>query len=321
MILVTGGAGYIGSHVNKQLHKKGYKTVVLDNLSYGHGDFVKWGTLERVDLSDIDEIKRIFKKYPLEAVMHFAAFTYVGESVENPQKYYLNNLKNTLNLLAVMLEFEVKKMVFSSSCATYGNPVEIPITEDHPQNPINPYGRGKLMVEEVLKDYSAAYDLRYASLRYFNAAGADPGGELGENHQPETHLIPLILDAAQGRREDVKIFGTDYSTPDGTCIRDYIHVTDLADAHLKALDYLENGGKSEVFNLGNDNGFSVREVIETARRITKKNIKAVEVDRRAGDPPVLVGSSTKAREILNWKPRFDDLDEIVRTAWQWHQKI
>lgn len=321
MILVTGGAGYIGSHVNKQLHEQGYETVVLDNLSYGHDNFVKWGTLERVDLSDIDEIKQIFKKYPLEAVMHFAAFTYVGESVEDPQKYYLNNLKNTLNLLAVMLEFEVKKMVFSSSCATYGNPVEIPITEDHPQNPINPYGRGKLMVEEVLKDYSAAYNLRYTSLRYFNAAGADPDGELGENHQPETHLIPLILDAAQGRREDVKIFGTDYSTPDGTCIRDYIHVTDLADAHLKALDYLENGGKSEVFNLGNGNGFSVREVIETARRITKKNIKAVEVDRRAGDPPVLVGSSTKAREILNWKPRFDDLDEIVRTAWQWHQKI
>ncbi|HMK53160.1 MAG TPA: UDP-glucose 4-epimerase GalE [Methanobacteriaceae archaeon] len=321
MILVTGGAGYIGSHINKELYKQGYETVVLDNLSYGHQDFVKWGVLERVDLSDTAQIRQIFDNYPIDAVMHFAAFTYVGESVEDPQKYYLNNLKNTLNLLSVMLEFDIKKIVFSSTCATYGNPVEIPIPEDHPQNPINPYGRGKLMVEKVLKDYSQAYDLRYVSLRYFNAAGADPEGELGENHDPETHLIPLILDAALGKKKDIKIFGADYPTPDGTCIRDYIHVTDLAYAHLKALQYLEDGGKSEVFNLGNGNGFSVREVIETARRITKKNIKSVEVDRRAGDPPVLVGSSTKAREVLNWKPRFDDLDEIISTAWQWQKNL
>ncbi|MEN6330326.1 MAG: UDP-glucose 4-epimerase GalE [Methanobacteriaceae archaeon] len=320
MILVTGGAGYIGSHINKELHKKDYETVVLDNLSYGHDDFVKWGTLERVDLSNIHEIKRIFQDYPIEAVMHFAAFTYVGESVANPQKYYLNNLRNTLNLLEVMLEFEVKKMVFSSTCATYGDPIEIPIPEEHPQNPISPYGKGKFMVEQILKDYSSAYGLHYVSLRYFNAAGADPDGELGESHQPETHLIPLILDAALGLREDIKIFGTDYPTPDGTCIRDYIHVTDLADAHLKALQYLEKGGRSEVFNLGNGYGFSVKEVIDEARKVTGREIQAIETDRRPGDPPVLVGSSKKAREILKWQPRFDDLSQIISTAWKWHEK-
>lgn len=321
MILVTGGAGYIGSHVNKELHKQGYKTVVLDNLSYGHDDFVKWGILERVDLSNIREIRRVFQDYSVEAVLHFAAFTYVGESVEDPQKYYLNNLRNTLNLLEVMLEFGVELLVFSSTCATYGNPIEIPITEEHPQNPISPYGKGKFMVEQVLKDYSSAYGLRYVSLRYFNAAGADPEGEVGERHEPETHLIPLILDAATGKRENIKIFGTDYPTDDGTCIRDYIHVTDLADAHIRALKYLENGGKSVVLNLGNGNGFSVREVINVARKVTKREIKAIETDRRPGDPPVLVGSSKKAREILKWQPRFDDLSQIINTAWEWHKKL
>lgn len=321
MILVTGGAGYIGSHINKELNKQGYETVVIDNLSYGHEDFVKWGALERVDLSNSREIRKVFQNYPIDAVMHFAAFTYVGESVEDPQKYYLNNLRNTLNLLKVMLEFEVEKIVFSSTCATYGDPLEIPITEDHPQNPISPYGRGKFMVEQVLRDYSQAYGLKYVSLRYFNAAGADPDGELGESHQPETHLIPLILDAALGRREDIKIFGTDYPTPDGTCIRDYIHVTDLADAHIKALEYLENSGKSEVFNLGNGNGFSVREVIEEARKVTGRKITAVETDRRPGDPPILVGSSKKAREILKWEPKFDDLSQIISTAWEWHKNL
>lgn len=317
MILVTGGAGYIGSHVNKELNKEGYETVVIDNLIHGHEDFIKWGTLERVDLSSSSEIRKVFQNYPIDAVMHFAAFTYVGESVEDPQKYYLNNLRNTLNLLKVMLEFEVEKIVFSSTCATYGDPLKIPLTEDHPQNPISPYGRGKLMVEQILRDYSLAYGLKYASLRYFNAAGADPDGELGENHQPETHLIPLILDAALGLREDIEIFGTDYPTPDGTCIRDYIHVTDLADAHIKAMKYLENVGKSEDFNLGNGNGFSVREVIEEARKVTKREITVVETDRRPGDPPVLVGSSKKAREILKWEPKFDDLSQIISTAWEW----
>jgi len=220
-----------------------------------------------------------------------------------------------------MLEENVKYFVFSSTCATYGNPVEIPITENHPQNPINPYGKGKLMVETVLKDYSDAYGLKYASLRYFNAAGADPEGEVGEMHNPETHLIPLILDVAAGRREDIKIFGTDYDTPDGTCIRDYIHVTDLAEAHIIALEYLQNGGESDFFNLGNGNGFSVKEVIETAEEVTGKDIKAVEAGRRAGDPPILVGSSDKAKEKLNWKPKYDELSTIIETAWNWHKKL
>ena len=321
MILIVGGAGYIGSHLNKEINKKGIETVIFDNLSYGHRDFVKWGAFENGNLGNIDDIRAVFKKYPIEAVMHFAAFTYVGESVEDPQKYYTNNVKNTLNLLQVMLEENVKYFVFSSTCATYGNPVEIPITESHPQNPINPYGKGKLMVETILKDYSDAYGLKYASLRYFNAAGADPDGEVGELHDPETHLIPLILDVAAGRREDIKIFGTDYDTPDGTCIRDYIHVTDLAEAHILALEYLQNGGESDFFNLGNGNGFSVKEVIETAEKITGKDIKAVEAERRAGDPPILVGSSTKAKETLNWNPKYDELSKIIETAWNWHKKI
>ena len=321
MILIVGGAGYIGAHINKQLNNNGYETIVFDNLSYGHEDFVKWGIFERGDLGNIDEIRKIFKKYPITAVMQFAAFTYVGESVEDPQKYYINNVCNTLNLIKVMLEFDVKTLVFSSTCATYGNPIEIPITETHPQNPISPYGYGKLMVETILSDYSNAYNLRYVSLRYFNAAGADPDSEIGELHNPETHLIPLILDAASGKRSDIKIFGTDYDTPDGTCVRDYIHVTDLADAHLKALQYLENGGKSDYFNLGNGNGFSVLEVIEKAREITGKEIIAVEDKRRPGDPPILIGSSDKVRNILKWKPKYHDLSQIIETAWKWHEKI
>jgi UDP-glucose 4-epimerase len=320
MILIVGGAGYIGAHINKILNINGYKTVIFDNLSYGHEGLVKWGNFELGDLENIDDIRKIFKKYPINAVMHFAAFTYVGESVIDPQKYYQNNVCKTLNLLQVMLEFDVKKIVFSSTCATYGVPVEIPITENHPQNPINPYGRGKLMVENILADYSDAYDLKYVSLRYFNAAGADPDTEIGELHEPETHLIPLILDAAAGKRESISIFGTDYNTEDGTCIRDYIHVTDLADAHLKALQYLENGGNSEYFNLGNGNGFSVKEVIETAREITGQNIVAIEDERRPGDPAVLVGSSDKIRKKLNWKPEYNDLTIIIETAWKWHKK-
>ena len=321
MILIVGGAGYIGSHVNKMLNLHGYETIVFDNLSYGHRDFVKWGVFEEGDLGEINDIRRVFKKYPITAVMQFAAFTYVGESVEDPQKYYLNNLRNTMNLLEVMLEENVKQFVFSSTCATYGEPKEIPITEDHPQNPINPYGRGKLMVEQILSDYSHAYNLQYASLRYFNAAGADPDGEIGELHQPESHLIPLILDVALGKRDDIKIFGTDYPTPDGTCIRDYIHVMDLADAHIKALEYLRDGGMSDVFNLGNGKGFSVREVIDAAEKVTGKKIKATETGRRPGDPPVLVGSALKAREVLDWQPRYGDLSLIIDTAYRWQQKL
>lgn len=321
MILIVGGAGYIGAHINKELNRQGYKTVIFDNLSFGHHDFVKWGVFKQGDLGNIDEIRAVFKEYPIEAVMHFAAFTYVGESVEDPQKYYLNNLSNTLKLLQVMLEEGVKYFVFSSTCATYGAPQEIPITENHPQRPINPYGKGKYMVEQVLSDYSHAYGLKYVSLRYFNAAGADPDAEIGELHQPETHLIPLILDAASGKRENIQIFGTDYSTHDGTCIRDYIHVMDLACAHIKALEYLQEGNDSNIFNLGNGQGFSVKEVIETSQKVTGKEIKVEEVERRPGDPPVLVGSSSKAREILNWHPKYPDLTSIIETAWKWHQKV
>jgi len=320
MILIVGGAGYIGAHINKILNKNGYETLVFDNLSYGHEEFVKWGAFENGDLGNIEDIRRIFRNYPITAVLHFAAFTYVGESVEDPQKYYRNNVCNTLNLLQVMLEFGIKRIVFSSTCATYGNPVEIPITENHIQNPISPYGRGKLMVENILSDYSEAYNLKYVSLRYFNAAGADPDTEIGEEHNPETHLIPLVLDAASGKRKNINIFGTDYSTEDGTCIRDYIHVTDLADAHLKALKYLENGGSSDYFNLGNGSGFSVKEVIEEAKKITGKEIVAVETERRAGDPPILVGSSEKIRSVLNWEPKYSDLSVIIETAWKWHEK-
>jgi UDP-glucose 4-epimerase len=321
MILIVGGAGYIGSHINKELNRQEYETIVFDNLSFGHHKFVKWGIFERGDLGNIDDIRTVFKKYPIEAVMHFASFTYVGESVEDPQKYYLNNLRNTLNLLQVMLEEGVKYFVFSSTCATYGTPQEIPITENHPQKPINPYGKGKLMVEQVLEDYSQAYALKYVSLRYFNAAGADPEAEIGEAHKPETHLIPLILDAASGKRDTIQIFGTDYPTPDGTCIRDYIHVMDLAYAHIKALKYLQEDNSSDVFNLGNGQGFSVKEVIETSQKVTGNKINIEEVERRPGDPPVLVGSSTKAQEVLGWHPKYPDLFTIIKTAWKWHQKI
>ncbi len=320
MILVIGGAGYIGSHINKLLNKKGYKTAVFDNLIYGHRELVKWGDFILGDLADIEQIRLVFKKNPIKAVMHFAALAYVGESVEDPQKYYINNVANTLNILQIMREFDVKHFIFSSTCATYGNPVKTPISEDHPQNPINPYGQSKLMVEKILSDYSNAYGLKYVALRYFNAAGADADNEIGEWHEPETHLIPLVLDAAIDKRENIKIFGTNYDTPDSTCIRDYIHVTDLADAHILALEYLFNGGKSDVFNLGNGNGFSVMEVIETARRITGREIVSVASPRRPGDPAVLVGSARKATEILNWKPQYFELNNIIETAWYWHQK-
>ncbi len=321
MILITGGAGYIGSHVNKKLYKKGYETVVLDNLIYGHREFVKWGEFILGDLEDTNLLRLVFKKYPIKAVMHFSAFAYVGESVKDPQKYYLNNVKNTLNLLQVMLENNVKYFIFSSTCATYGVPEKIPIPENHPQNPINPYGKSKLMVEKILEDYSKVYGLKYVSLRYFNAAGADPDCEIGEWHEPETHLIPLVLDVAIGKNEAIKIFGADYPTPDGTCIRDYIHVTDLANAHILALEYLFKEGKSDVFNLGNGNGFSVKQVIQTVEDITKRKINFIEWERRPGDPPVLVGSSEKARRVLRWEPRYYELSVVIGTAWEWHNKL
>jgi len=320
MIFVAGGAGYIGSHANKILNKKGLKTVVYDNLSRGHRELVKWGHFVLGDLADKDQLRLCFQNYPIDAVMHYCAFCYVGESVNHPAKYYRNNVLNTLNLLDVMVEYGVKKFIFSSTCSTYGNPISLPMSEDHPQHPINPYGKSKLMVEQILKDYDETYGVRHVCLRYFNAAGADPDGEIGEWHEPEPHLIPIALQVAAGQREHIQIYGTDYETPDGTCIRDYIHINDLAEAHLLALEYLHNGYPSNAFNLGNGNGFSVKEVINAAERITGKMIKVVEAERRPGDPPSLIGSAEKAIKVLKWQPQYPDLDEIIKTAWLWHTK-
>ena len=321
MILIVGGAGYIGSHVNKVLNERGYETIILDNLSYGHEESVKWGTLCKCDLANINEVDDIFTKYDINAVMHFSSFIDVGESVRNPEKYYNNNVVNTMNLLNVMLKHDVKKFIFSSTCATYGIPQKIPLTENHPQNPINPYGWTKLMVERILKDYDTAYGLKSVILRYFNASGADESGIIGEWHNPETHLIPLILDAAMGKREDIKIFGTDYDTPDGTCIRDYIHVTDLADAHILSLEYLNKNNQSNQFNLGNGQGFSVREVIESVKRVTGRNFNVTQTQRREGNPAILIGSSKKAKDTLGWDPQYVNIDKIIETAWNWHQKL
>ncbi|HIJ55597.1 MAG TPA: UDP-glucose 4-epimerase GalE [Deltaproteobacteria bacterium] len=319
-ILVVGGAGYIGSHMCKRLSKRGYLPIVLDNLSRGHEKAVKWGPFIEGSISDRNILKRVFSEHRIDAVMHYAAYCYVGESVTDPSIYYQNNLADTICLLSVMVEAEVKNFVFSSSCAVYGEPEEIPITENHPRNPVNPYGRTKYMVEQVLNDFRTAYGVESVSLRYFNAAGADPEGELGEDHNPETHLIPLTIQAAMGQRGEIRIFGDDYPTPDGTCIRDFIHVDDLAESHLRALERLLNGKGSGTYNLGNGVGYSVREVIDITRRITGKPIKNRVVNRRAGDPAALVGSSDKAKNELGWEPRFPDLVSIVETAWNWHQK-
>ena len=318
-ILVCGGAGYIGSHINKELNRKGYKTIVFDNLVCGHREAVKWGTFIKGDLANREEIEAVFASCSIEAVFHLAAFAYVGESVDEPEKYYCNNVANTLNLLKVMRKYGCGRIVFSSTCATYGEPESIPITEDMPQNPINPYGMTKLIVERICRDYQRAYGLQFAILRYFNVAGADPEGEIGESHVPETHIIPLILDAANGKRPDIKIFGTDYDTPDGSCVRDYIHVTDLADAHLKAFRYLEQGNPGDYFNLGNAVGTSVLEVVESVKRVTGKDFRVTLAGRRPGDPAKLVGSSKKARRVLGWKPVYGDIDTIVAHAWKWHE--
>lgn len=322
-ILVTGGAGYIGSHTVQALQKSGYEVIILDNLVYGHQDIVENALkvpLIKGDINDRSLLDNIFATYPISAVMHFSAYIFVGESVTDPAKYYRNNVVGTLTLLEAMVAAGVNKFVFSSTCATYGLPQTIPLTEDHPQNPINPYGWTKLMVEQILKDFDTAYGLKSVCFRYFNASGASPDGLLGEDHNPETHLIPLVLQTALGIREAISIFGTDYDTPDGTCVRDYIHVVDLAQAHILGLEYLLGGGESDSFNLGNGNGFSVKEVIETAKIVTGKEIKIKISDRRAGDPPYLVGSSEKARKILNWQPQYSDLKDTITHAWQWHQK-
>lgn len=319
-VLVTGGAGYIGAHACKSLAAAGYTPVTYDNLVYGHRAAVRWGPLEQGDIGDRTQLEAVMRKYNPLAVMHFAAYAYVGESVEHPARYYRNNTAGTLSLLESMHRCKINRIIFSSTCATYGMPDQIPIVETQPQNPINPYGRSKLMIEWMLRDFAAAYDLRYVSLRYFNAAGADPEAQVGEDHDPETHLIPLVLDAAAGRRNRLEIYGTDYDTPDGTCIRDYIHVTDLARAHLLALEYLNDGGQSDVFNLGNGNGFSVREVISTAGKVTGCDIPCADSDRRPGDPAVLIGSSEKIIDQLGWRSDYHSLEAILQTAWRWHQK-
>lgn len=320
-ILVTGGAGYVGSHTVKQLLSEGHTVVILDNLVCGHREFAQGAKLVASDIGDAQLLKELFSQNRFSAVMHFSAYAYVGESVTNPTKYYQNNVAATLTLLGAMLEAGVHQFIFSSTCATYGNPLKTPITEEHPQNPINPYGATKLMAERILKDYERAYGLRSIIFRYFNAAGADPGAQIGEWHLPETHLIPLVLDVAAGKRASVDIYGTDYPTPDGTCIRDYIHVADIAQAHVLGLSQLESGSAGQAFNLGNGSGFSVREVIHAAERVTGKKISAVETDRREGDPPVLVGSSAKAIKQLGWQPHFPDLTSILATAWKWHQQL
>lgn len=319
MIFIAGGAGYIGAHVNKMLYERDYKTLIYDNLIYGHRKFVKWGEFILGDLCNKDQIRLCFEKYPITSVMHFSAYTYVGESVLDPGKYYNNNLLNTIHLLDVMREFGVRYFILSSSCAVYGVPNKIPITENHPYSPINPYGRSKLMCEEILQDYDKAYDIKHVNLRYFNAAGADPIGEIGELHEPETHLIPLVIYAAMQLRKDIKIFGDDYPTEDGTCIRDYIHVNDLADAHIKALEYLKKTDKSDSFNLGNGNGYSVLDIVDTVKQITGKDFKVVKTHRREGDPAVLISGSDKARKVLGWSPRYKDIDQIIETAWNWHR--
>lgn len=320
-VLVTGGAGYIGSHACKALSKAGYTPVTYDNLIYGHTWAVKWGPFEEGNILDRQRLDEVIDKYKPEAVMHFAAFAYVGESVENPGKYYRNNVAGSLTILEAMRDHDIRNIVFSSTCAVYGNPETIPIPEDHPTKPINPYGFSKYAVERMLEDFSNIHDMRFVSLRYFNAAGADPDAEIGEDHDPETHLIPLTLDAASDKSKNIKIFGTDYDTPDGTCIRDYIHVSDLADAHVRALAYLQDNGKSDVFNLGNGTGFSVRKVIETAESVSQRKIPVVEWQRRPGDPPLLIGSSQKAFSILNWQPKYNNLETIIGTAWAWENRI
>ena len=319
-ILVTGGAGYIGSHAACMLTQNQHEVVVLDNLESGKKEAVLNAELLVLDLANKEALDKCFAHHSFDAIMHFASFIQVGESVEKPAKYYRNNLQNTLNLLHIALKYNVKKFIFSSSAAVYGEPQYTPIDVNHPKNPLNPYGRSKLMVEQILADYDKAYDFRSVNLRYFNAAGADPLARIGESHNPETHLIPLVLQAASKRSPDVKIFGTDYPTPDGTCIRDYIHVVDLCAAHLLALEVLLKGGQSAVYNLGNGKGFSVLELIKTAEKVTQCHIPVVNFERRAGDPAVLVADSLLAQKELGWKPKFADLETIIKHAWQWEKK-
>lgn len=321
MILVTGGAGYIGSHVNKELNRLGFKTLVLDNLSRGHKSLVQWGEFIQGDLGDTQLLDHIFKKYDIQAVVHLAAFAYVGESVGSPEIYYYNNVALTLNLLQVMKKHSVDKIVFSSTCSTYGACVKDVIDESVPQSPMNPYAQSKYIVEQMLKDFRQAYGLNFVVFRYFNAAGASGDCTVGEWHEPETHLIPLVLDVALGRRERIEIFGSDYSTPDGSCIRDYIHVEDIASAHCIALKRMLSEKMGRFYNLGTSKGLSVLQVIDEVERVTGKKINRKTSDRRAGDPPKLVGSYELIHKEWGWSPERSGIDNIIQTAWTWHKKL
>lgn len=318
-ILVCGGAGYIGSHMVAELLEKGNEVVILDNLEKGHKDALLGGKLYIGDLRDKDILNKIFTENKIEAVIDFAAYSLVGESMTEPLKYFNNNVYGTINLLEAMKEHNVKYIVFSSTAATYGEPKEVPILEESETIPTNAYGESKLIVEKILRWCDHAYGIKYTTLRYFNAAGAHINGKIGEDHSPETHLIPLILDVALGKRDKIMIFGDDYDTKDGSCIRDYIHVSDLASAHSLALERLMNGGESRIYNLGNGTGFSVKEMIEIARKVTNHPIPAEVAPRRAGDPAVLIASSDKAVEELNWRPKFNSVETIIETAWNWHK--
>lgn len=318
-VLVVGGAGYIGSHAVSQLTQAGHRVTVYDNLSRGHAAAVPSSMLVQGDLLDREQIRGTLRQHQIDAVMHFAAFALVNESVNDPSLYYRNNVIAALELLDAMRDTGVKKIVFSSTTATYGEPDKIPIAETTPQAPINPYGFTKLVIEQALKDYAKAYDFAYAALRYFNAAGARPDGEIGEDHEPESHLIPIVLQVALGQREHITVFGNDYATPDGTCVRDYVHVDDLSRAHLAALDRLQPGQGIEV-NLGTGKGHSVREVIEACRRVTGHPIPEVAGQRREGDPPELIADARLAKQTLGWSAEYNDIESIVRTAWNWHQK-
>lgn len=319
MILVTGGAGYVGSHVVAGLVDLGYDVIVVDNLSKGHKAALRGVKLYNGDLKDGDFLDKVFLENKIDAVMHFAAFSLVGESMSKPLEYFNNNFYSTQCLVSKMVQYDVKNFVFSSSAAVYGEPENVPIVETEVTNPTNPYGETKLAIEKLIKWCDLAYETRYVSLRYFNVAGARYNYNIGEDHLPETHLIPLVLQTALGKRDKIKIFGTDYPTKDGTCIRDYIDVCDLADAHILAMEYLKSGGESQIFNLGTEQGFSVKEVVEVSKKVTGIDFK-IEIDeRRAGDPAVLIASSQKAKDILGWKPKNSELEKIIYSAWQWHK--
>jgi UDP-glucose-4-epimerase GalE len=319
-VLVTGGAGYIGSHTAKALARSGFDPVTLDNLSMGHEWAVRWGPLVRGDLSDRDFVQAAITFHRIEAVIHFAAYAYVGESIHAPRKYFQNNVSNTLNLLGAMLDAGVKRIVFSSTCATYGDPLAIPITEDHPQSPVNPYGESKLFVERVLRWYEKAYGLEWMALRYFNVAGADVDGEIGEDHDPETHLVPLAVQVALGLRPELLVFGVDYDTPDGTAVRDYVHVSDVAEAHVRALHYLIGGGRPVALNLGSEVGSSIREIVSAVERVSGRRVGTRDVARRAGDPAKLLADASHAVEILGWSHPLSNPDAVVETAWRWHRR-